>query len=232
MMNGNERLVELVPGRLAHASGALWLSNDRTLVMADVHLGYGWALRRRGQLGPVSDDKVCQKLMAAVEELQPDTIVFLGDLVHAPRPAPPERAAVENTIHTLSRRARIVVVLGNHDRGLAKDFPLLPAEVCREWHSPGLIAVHGDQEIPKGEHVIAGHIHPALGIADHAGASHRVPVFVAGDRITLLPAFSPLAAGVDVRGSLSIRTGDAQIVAASGKRAVNLGLLSRIRQVY
>ncbi|MBC8167979.1 MAG: metallophosphoesterase [Bryobacteraceae bacterium] len=231
MTNGNERLAELAPGRWAHASGALWLSNVRTLVMADVHLGYGWALRRRGQLGPVSDDKVCQKLMAVVEELIPDTIVFLGDLVHAPRPAPPERSAVENTIHSLSHRARIVVVLGNHDRGLVKDFPHLPAEVCREWHSPGLIAVHGDREIPKGEHVIAGHIHPALGVSDHAGASHRMPVFVAGDTITLLPAFSPLASGVDIRGGLRIRVGDARIVAASGKRAVNLGLLSRIRLI-
>src|SRR5690349_3818652 len=81
-------LLQIRPGMFAHASGALWLDEIRTLIAADVHLGYGWALRRRGQLGPVGDDKVCQKLISVVKELAPEEIVFLGDLVHAPRPAP------------------------------------------------------------------------------------------------------------------------------------------------
>src|SRR4051795_3070692 len=103
-MTGRSRSVELAPGRTAHASGALYLSGERTLVLADVHLGYGWALRRRRQLGPVGDDKLSAKLLSTVAELEPEHLLFLGDLVHAPRPAPQERAAVESTINLLAKQ--------------------------------------------------------------------------------------------------------------------------------
>ena len=222
------RQVELAPGRFAHASGALWLADLRAAVMADVHLGYGWALRRRGQLGPVGDDRVRAKLISTVDELAPELIVFLGDLVHAPRPAPEERFAFESTIRELTGRAKIVLVLGNHDRGFARDFLSLPVEVCREWHGAGLLAVHGDRDLPEAEHVVAGHLHPALSIVDHAGASHRMPVFVSGERITLLPAFSPMATGFDIRNGLPFEMQSARVVVASGKRAVDLGPLARL----
>src|SRR3954447_20686805 len=140
MNSGTNRRVELAPGRVADASGALYLRDQRALLIADVHLGYGWALRRRRQLGPVGDERVSSKLMSVVNEYDPEQIVFLGDLVHAPRPAPKERAAVESAIGTLAARCSVTVVLGNHDRGFGRDFPSLPAKVCREWHAPGIIA--------------------------------------------------------------------------------------------
>ena len=220
------RLVDLGCGRHAHASGGLWLPEIRTAVLADVHLGFGWALRRRGQLGPVGDAEVERKLAAVTDELGPETVVFLGDLVHAPRPTPQERATVERVIGSL--KARVVVVLGNHDRRFARDYPDEPVEVGEEWRGPDLIAVHGDRPLPAGTHVIAGHVHPALGITDDAGASRRMPVFVAGEKVTLLPAFSPMAAGFDIRGGLPFGLPDANIVAATGKRAVMLGPLSRL----
>ena len=224
-----KRLVDLGEGRYAHASGALWLPDLRTAVLADVHLGFGWALRRRGQLGPVHDPAIEMKLAGVVAELKPETVVFLGDLVHAPRPTPAEREIVERAIGSLN--ARVIVVLGNHDRGFTRDYPKLPVEVCQEWRPPGLIAVHGDRSLPEGRHVIAGHIHPALGILDDAGASRRMPVFVAGEQLTLLPAFSTMAAGFDIWAGLPFEMGDPKIVAASGKRAVLLGPLSRLRVV-
>jgi metallophosphoesterase superfamily enzyme len=153
--------------------------------------------------------------------------VFLGDLVHAPRPAPQEREIVESTLRSL--QARLVVVLGNHDRGFVRDFPGLPVEICTLWSESGLVAVHGDRQLPDAAQVVAGHLHPAIGVVDHAGASRRVPVFLSGGGITLLPAFSPLAAGFDVRAGLPVSMGDPVVVAASGKRAVRLGQLSKLR---
>jgi metallophosphoesterase superfamily enzyme len=201
----------------------------RTVLLADVHLGFGWALRRRGQLGPVTDGGVSRKLAATVAELAPETIVFLGDLVHAPRPTPPERNLVEAALRVLP--ARLIVVLGNHDRGLVRDYPELPVEVRDAWSHAGTVAVHGDKQLPQAEHVVAGHVHPAIGVVDHAGATCKVPAFVAGAAITLVPAFSPFAAGFDVRAGLPFDMGDPRIVAASGKRAVCLGALSRLRSM-
>lgn len=224
------RTVDLGGGRVAHASGALWLPDLRTAIFADAHLGFGWALRRRGQLGPVHDDRTESKLRTTVEELQPETVVFLGDLVHAPRPAPAERSALTSTLEAL--RARIVVVLGNHDRGFVRDYPNLPVEICNEWHASGFVAVHGDKALPSAEHVIAGHLHPALAIVDDAGSGRKMPVFVAGEALTLLPAFSAMATGLDVRLGLPDAVGrNPRIVVASGRRAVDLGPLDRLRGI-
>jgi metallophosphoesterase superfamily enzyme len=218
--------VEIGAGRFAHASGALWLAETRTALVADLHLGFGWALRRRGQLGPVEDDASRVKLMSLVEELRPETIVFLGDLVHAPRPAAPERDAVMSTIRGLD--ARLVVVLGNHDRRFVRDYPELQVECCDVWHGPGIVAVHGDRELPSAEHVVCGHLHPALSVFDDAGSGRKLPAFVAGKSVTLLPAFSPFASGFDIRAGLPFEIAGARVVVASGRRAVDIGPLARI----
>src|SRR3954454_16839613 len=110
MKSGISRSVELAPGRVAHASGALYLSDQQTLVLADVHLGDGWGLRRRRQLGPVGDDKVAAKLLDTVAEFEPRHLLFLGDVVHAPRPAAAERVPLEKTIGRLAERCSITVV--------------------------------------------------------------------------------------------------------------------------
>jgi metallophosphoesterase superfamily enzyme len=87
------------------------------------------------------------------------------------------------------------------------------------------------------EHLVLGHIHPALGVVDHAGATQKVPVFVTSDRLTILPAFSPLSSGGDIRvhmpAELSklLPPATTRIVAASGKRVVPLGPLSRLNQL-
>jgi uncharacterized protein len=229
------KLLELAPGRWAHASGALWLSECRTALLADVHLGYGWALRRRGQLGPVQEGAVRRKLTATIADLQPKTIVFVGDIVHAPRPGKQERAAIEAALAELAGHAELVLIPGNHDRGFARDYPGAAIRIADDWRDCGLLAVHGHSLPATTDHLVLGHIHPALGIQDDAGASQKVPVFVSSERVTVLPAFSPLSAGGDIRVhmpqavSKMMSRESTRVIAASGRRVLNLGLLSRLQ---
>lgn len=229
------KLLELAPGRWAHPSGALWLDESRTALLADVHLGYGWALRRRRQLGPVQD-KVQQKLIATIADLKPRAVVFVGDVVHAPRPGLQERASIETALHGLSEQAELILIPGNHDRRFLKDYPGAPVRVASEWRQDGLVAVHGHILPTTDDHLIVGHIHPALGVVDHAGATQKLPVFLTSKRVTVLPAFSPLSAGCDIRvhmpAELSELLGDdTQVIAASGKRVVSLGSVTRLNRL-
>src|ERR1700710_959951 len=139
-----KRLVELASGKYAHASGALWLAESRTALVADVHLGYAWAMRRRGQLGPLIEGGVRDRLEALVEELRPERLIFLGDLVHAPKPDAPEREIVEETLKSLQTHAELILVSGNHDRGFGQDYGALGLTVLPAWECEDLIAVHGD----------------------------------------------------------------------------------------
>jgi putative SbcD/Mre11-related phosphoesterase len=236
MTSGAMKLLEIAPGRWAHPSGALWLSEARTALLADVHLGYGWALRRRGQLGPVHEAAVRRKLLATIADLRPQTIVFVGDVVHAPRPGPQERAEIEATLGELAVHSELVLIPGNHDRGFHTDYPGAAIRLGSEWRESGLLALHGHILPKTTDHLIVGHIHPALGVVDHAGATQKLPVFVASDRVTVLPAFSPLSAGGDIRTHMPAALGEmldanTRVIAASGKRVVDLGPLTRLSRL-
>lgn len=192
---------ELHPGLQAHPSGALWLPAAGAALLADVHLGYAWAMRRRGQLGPPVSAGVGERLERLLQELQPRLLVVLGDLVHAPRPGAEEQAAIERQIASLRAHAGLLLVRGNHDRGFARDFAHLELPAVEEWAFGGWRAVHGDQAGP-GQRLILGHFHPAVSIRDAAGARMRLPAFLVFPNAVVLPAFSPLAAGFDVRRGL------------------------------
>ena len=220
------RLLEIGEGRWAHASGALWLPDPRALLIADAHLGYGWAQRRRGELGPVADQDMEARLTHLLDELQPRHLVFLGDVVHAPYPSPEERRLIVDVFTSMAARADLVLVRGNHDRGLTRDFgyPLVT-----EWRAPGLLAVHGDRLPPVNEeHLVLGHFHPVYSPRDAAGARLRIPVFTWTERTTILPAFSPFAAGADLHKHFTaelasaLGSGEVRIAACTGQRVARI----------
>lgn len=224
-------MLELGEGRFVHPGGALWLAGSRTVLIADVHLGYGWAQRRRGELGPVADAKSGERLGALVAELAPARVVFLGDLVHAPRPGADERAAIEDTLGALAGRTSLILARGNHDRGFSRDFGGIAVEVVDVWVGDGIAALHGDRlgraAIPEG-HLVVGHLHPVMKIKDSAGASQRVRVLLHAPGLTVLPAFSPYSGGFEIGRGLPgelarLAGGPVEAVAVTGRRAVRVG---------
>ncbi len=225
-------IIPLLPGFFAHPSGALCLPQLQTAIIADVHLGYSWAQRRRGELGPLADQRTRRKLFDFYEETQPRQIVFLGDLVHAPRPCQAERDWIERTLTELSERAKLITVRGNHDRAFAREFSHLNMEFVDSWSAPGITAVHGDRSDfawPESHTLVLGHLHPCLGVKAASGAAQKLPLFLATQRCILLPAFSPFARGYDVVCGLPddllrfFGGSDIQAYAATSKRVVALG---------
>ncbi len=227
----------LLSGLYAHPAGALWLPESHTAIIADVHLGYSWAQRRRGELGPLADFRTREKLLALAGDLQPARIVFLGDLVHAPRPCMAERECIENTLLELSQRAALISVRGNHDRAFAREFGHLPVEQREYWSDESITAVHGDRlqlaPIVESHTLVVGHLHPCLSVRDASGASQKLPVFLANRSCLVLPAFSPFARGYEITcglpGDLLAWFGAEQIEvhATTRTRVVPLGPLQR-----
>ena len=230
-------LTELLPissELYAHASGALCVPETRTVLIADLHLGYSWAQRRRGELGPLADARTREKLLGVRDQLQPKRFVFLGDVVHAPRPCAPERAWIEGILKGLASDAQLIVVRGNHDRRFAAEFAHLPFEDVVTWSDGSVTAAHGDRTDfawPENHTLILGHLHPALAIRDSSGAGHKLPVFLANSRCVVLPAFSPFARGNDIISGLPSELAscfgaeEIQVFAATGKKVARLGPL-------
>ena len=234
------RLLSVLPGLQAHASGALWLPASQTVIIADLHLGYSWAQRRRGELGPLADTQTREKLLGCRDELRPRRFVFLGDIVHAPRSCAPERAWIEETLGQLMGGAELIAVRGNHDRCFATEFAGLNLQTAEAWSNGMLTAAHGDRfefALPEHGTLVLGHLHPALAIRDASGAGQKLPVFLVNSNCILLPAFSPFAGGYDVTGGLPadmrkcFGKESINVYATSGKRVVRLGLLREARSV-
>lgn len=195
--------VTIKPGFAAHPSGALWLPNEETAILADAHLGYGWAQRRRGELGPVQDGGGLRNLLALIDDLSPRRLVFLGDTVHAPHPAPAERALVEATLNAAASRTDVILAAGNHDRAFRRDFGGLGLPVVSKWESAGITALHGDR-LPERWNgtLVVGHLHPSIALREASGVSRRFRLFLYTAAAIVLPAFSPFAAGCDIRRRL------------------------------
>lgn len=223
--------LELLPGVWLDARRAVWLAESRTLVVADLHLGYAWAERRKGSLVPVSGvDDLLPGLLALAQAHRPRQWVFLGDLVHGSADLPEITATLTRTVTVLATGAELVLTEGNHDRRLQRVVRETGLPLRIESHlrvGPHLL-LHGDAP-PAGiverwgaesadGLLLMGHEHPAIRLDDGATTAARCPCFVTGGRRLVLPAFSPWAAGSDLRVHAPLsplnRSGDWEAVVA------------------
>lgn len=198
----NRTCHSIAPGLVADRRRALWLEAERTLVVADLHLGYAWAHRQAGQLLPISArEDTTGRLSELQRDYQPREIVLLGDIVHRAVPVPELERELGGLIEALSPGSLLTLVRGNHDwkieELLARTAPQLqPKGEARI--GPHLL-VHGDGDIaaapsPPG-YIVMGHEHPFLTLDDEVASAVRCPCFLVADTVLVLPAFSRWAAG-------------------------------------
>lgn len=166
-------LLELAPGvRAVSGEAALLLEGpggQRTLVVADLHIGWESALADKGFHIPSQVGKMLARIERLVKALRPGELLFLGDVKHTIVGAEAEEWAAIPTFFKklMGLVGRIRVVPGNHDGKLEA---LLPDGV--ELLSTGGIAIgrfglfHGHAwpgpSLLECECLISGHMHPVV----------------------------------------------------------------------
>jgi putative SbcD/Mre11-related phosphoesterase len=192
----------------------VWLAAERTLLVADLHLGYAWAHRRAGHLLPIiAHSETLPRLAALLDAYQPVRTVLLGDIVHDAVDVEPLTVELRQLCTHFASRTELVLIAGNHDRRLK---PLLETNsidlpLVRELQLGPHRLVHGDgvdldaarRELALahrlGGFVFCGHEHPAITLSDRVASYAKCPCFVEGDGLLMLPAFSEWAAGNNIR---------------------------------
>lgn len=175
-------------------AGALYLPQDRTLVVSDLHLEKGSSLARRGMLVPPYDTGATLGVLAGViARYQPRIVISLGDSFHD-RDASARLPAIysERLLDLMMGRSWIWIT-GNHDPDIPVD---LPGETFSELAVGRLVFRHEPQAAgASGE--VAGHLHPAARIV-RRGKSVRRPCFASdGDRL-IMPAFGAYTGALNV----------------------------------
>jgi hypothetical protein len=205
----NRTQYEIAPGVVLDARRAVFLARESVLAVADLHFGYAWTHRARGQMLPVTArETALERLRRLLSEYQPHTLVLVGDIVHGVVPVVELREELRRFVEALRAHAEVVLLAGNHDRRLAE---FLGEELPVEWRAGAHLLRHGDGQDgalaaahlaavrAAGGMVIIGHEHPSVTLGDGVAHHARVPCFLAGDGLLVLPAFSEWAAGSNIR---------------------------------
>lgn len=175
---------------------AIYWPHQKILLTADLHWGKTQYLRDHGMA--ISDrvfEEDLRRLSSILEDYDTRTMLVLGDLIHH------EKALSKGVIEKVADfrhefPCELLLVKGNHDRytrfpeswGIVeeKDFYFKDFYFCHDYNDK----VKAFQ--------FSGHIHPMMKL--RAGSDLiRLPSFILDQNFCLLPAFSHLTGGQDMK---------------------------------
>jgi uncharacterized protein len=184
--------LELLPD----LSGALYVPDYRSLLVADLHFEKGSSFLRRGLFIPPFDTRsTLAVLEAAIARLRPERLIALGDSFHDCSAGDRIDAADLTRIRSLSDRLDVIWISGNHDRKLPDG---LGGRTAAEVSLGPLILRHLPEPVLSGTFEIAGHFHPVASIV-RRGRRLTSRSFVADRSRLIMPAFGAYTGGMDVR---------------------------------
>jgi DNA ligase-associated metallophosphoesterase len=173
---------------LLHPTGTLYLSAQRTLLVADAHFGKAVSFRKLGVPVPSGTTSGnLDKLDAAVADTHAEHVVFLGDFLHSVRS---HAAGTLGVLHAWRERnadLRLTLVRGNHDDRAGDPPASLRFEVVDEPLRLGPFALCHHPRPVNDAYVLAGHWHPCISVSGRAFERLRLPCFWLGDDTGQLP---------------------------------------------
>lgn len=199
-------------------SGALYVPQYDTLLIADLHLEKGSSRAHLGQLLPPYDTRAgLLSLQAAIAKWAPARVMLLGDSFHDAQGPERMAAADRALLEQLAAQADFIWLSGNHDPCLPAHLPgsrSVEIALCDITlrHEPGAGAINE----------IAGHLHPVASIR-RRGRRVRTKCFVISPARIILPAFGAYTGGLDVRHEAfrPLLSGEAFRVIMVGKAALH-----------
>jgi len=180
---------------------ALLWPEEKTLLITDPHFGKAATFRSAGipiPVGTTADDlqRLDDVLFIAGDA---ERLIILGDFFHHKTGRSEQTMAMLGEWCARHRGLEMLLVRGNHDTH-AGDPPA-------DW---GIRVVDGPlREGPflfchepcahPGGFVLGGHIHPGVSLRDPSGSTLRLPCFLFGETVGMLPAFGSFTGLATVR---------------------------------
>jgi uncharacterized protein len=161
---------------LPHPCAIVKTTKNKSLLIADPHLGWEIQLQEKGIHVPSQTSKILNKLTAIITKYKPDRLVILGDVKYTVVSHEfGEWRDIPDFFNKLSSCiTSIAIVRGNHDANLEPLLPenveLLPATGAvigdvgvfhgHKWPSPALLGCKA---------LVMGHLHPVVVFRDPTG---------------------------------------------------------------
>lgn len=173
-----ERLL-LHPHRAIHWKRLNWV------IVSDLHLGKAAHFRKAGIALPEGHDTATlDRLDGLVRAFSPDRVLILGDLFHSSHNGNWDLFQG----WSLGQRTRLVLVRGNHDVLDERRYADAGLVVVRDALVEGPFTFCHDPLERPGSYVIGGHIHPGLVLRGPGRQHVRMPCFVFGRHVGMVPS--------------------------------------------
>ncbi len=193
---------EIQKGLFITCDRSLWYEPEKTVIIADLHLGIESSLADQGTTVPrVQKELIIDGLSNIIDKYEPRTLVIAGDLKHEfGRNRKQEFREIYEVMDFLRERTSLVVIRGNHDNFLKTITNSAGIPFYERSLTIGDMTVsHGHLPIDKKGILVIGHEHPSIRIRDEMSATFKSSCFLYHDTgIIVLPAFTPLAYGRDI----------------------------------
>ena len=186
----------------------LWMEEQNTLVIGDVHVGYDEELNAKGVLIPkVHTDDIFSELEKTLELVSPDKIVLIGDIKHEfGRISEEEWRHTLRLIDFLAEKAELYLIKGNHDTILGPIAQKRNIKVVDHLVFGDTLLLHGhklpsEDLLQNVETIIMGHEHPSVSLADGVRVE-KYKCFLVGEwkqrNLVVVPSINTLVWGTDV----------------------------------
>ena len=168
-----------------HPSGAVFWEEQKTLLLADVHLGKVAHFRKNGIAVPrKAEGAFYQKITALLTEFTLERFLFLGDLFHSFQ---------NNEWHLFAawveqQKAELVLVEGNHDVIPSWKFEQLGLKVIESLTEEAFFFTHFPTA-HESHFVFCGHVHPGVKLKGNGLQQMKMPCFFQSPQQMILPAF-------------------------------------------
>ncbi len=187
---------------------ALFLDEEDTLVLGDIHIGFEEAMQKQGVFLPKFHyQDLFERLQKILTTVKPKKVVINGDIKHEFGTISEEEW--RNTlklIDFLKDKYELVLIKGNHDQTVEPIAKKRGLKLEKSKIIGKTYIYHGDslpkKEDLKGcENIIISHDHPAISLKE-GSRIEKYKCFLMGEwegiKLAVLPAFSPTASGSDI----------------------------------
>jgi len=186
--------------------GAVFFPKSKTLVLADLHLGYEAEMRAKGVHVPSQEFLVLyRRIVKILAHTKPKTVVVNGDFKHSfGHISDSEWRSARQLLELLTKDRNVVLIVGNHDPVLFPIAEKFGVALQREYLVDDMLILHGDklpQTTKEFSCIVIGHEHPAISVSDGV-RSELVKCYLVGTwknkDLIVLPSMFSLTEGTDV----------------------------------
>ena len=186
---------------------ALYIKKEKTLVLADFHIGYEEAIAKQGILIPRFQFKdLSQRFENIFKKAKPETIIINGDIKHEfGEISEQEWRETLKLIDYLSEKCKkLILVRGNHDTILGPIAKKRNIDTAIEYRTNSTLIVHG-HKIPKLDKkiktIIIAHEHPCVSLKE-GPKIEKYKCFLKGKfkqkTLIVMPSFNLVTEGTDI----------------------------------